>query len=587
MANILNKFVEQAGDFNPQLFRELKGRLTLRNLILTTVVGILGQLAFVYFFVCYLPLNLRNSYTYNRYCLGSPPPDWDGYHQPNRYVSDNFCVQDLLGNWVINWQLWWLDLFITLSVIGFTILLVVGTYLLVSDLVKEEKQGTLNFIRLSPQSAQTIFLGKLLGVPCLLYSLTLLTIPLHFISGIMAGIPIILILAFYAVLIASTTFFFHIALLIGLMNSKFMSLQAFALSGGLLFYSLIMMVITLWSDDSFFHSPLDWFSLFYPGKMLVYLVQSTFLPFKTIGYLKDSSLSGLLWYGQPIFANPWAGISFILLNYSIWTYVITRAINRRFRRPHSVALSKQQSYGLTLGFIVIILGFVVQKTDSRNLYLNFVILQFFLFAFLMILTAALSSQRQTLQDWARYRHQFTDSNQNPHSLFKDLIWGEKSPSTVAIALNTGIIFLYTLPAIFIFPLENYRLPILMGLLLGLSMNLFYALIFQRLLLLKTSKRLITAISSLSILTIFPLIGVVLVGARFHTMSNIWFLTFMPMIAGEKVFGIGGMIALLGQWTLILLVTGEMTKQLKIIGSSESQRLSSKSGDLALMTGHSI
>ena len=39
--------------------------------------------------------------------------------------------------------------------------------MLVADLVREEKRGTLNFIRLSPQSAQQIFVGKVL-VQCLL-----------------------------------------------------------------------------------------------------------------------------------------------------------------------------------------------------------------------------------------------------------------------------------------------------------------------------------------------------------------------------------------------------------------------------------
>jgi uncharacterized protein (DUF2062 family) len=238
-----------------------------------------------------------------------------------------------------------------------------------------------------------------------------------------------------------------------------------------------------------------------------------------------------------------------------------------------VWLSKKQSYGLTLSFILITLGFVPQTTSSTPLYYNFVILQFLLFAFFMVLTGALSSQRQTLQDWARYRHQLS---QTPRSLMQDLIWGEQSPSSVAIALNAGIVFLYSLPAVLIFPLDTYRLPVIIGLLLGLSINLFYALIFQRLLLLKTSNRLMGAVSVLAILTIFPLIAVVIVGARFTSISSIWFLTFMPMVAGQFIFGMGSIIALLSQWTLIVLVAGEMTQKLKAIGSSESKRLTENS-----------
>jgi len=571
MVSILNKFIERAGDFNPQLFRELKGRFNTRNIAIVSAMGILGQISLCFLFSSSLPLNPMRSY--NRYCLGSPPPNWEDYSNPNVYIPDNFCTKDLLGQLIINWQLWWLDLFTTVSVIGITILLVVGTYLLIADLAKEETRGTLNFIRLSPQSAKTIFLGKLLGVPSLLYWLTLITIPLHFVAGVMANIPILLILAFYGVLIASCAFFFHLALLLGLTRSKAVSFYSFAASGGLFFYLMIMMGMTLWGDRGGSHSPLDWAGLFYPGKALVYLVQSTFLPFKSVTYLEDTNLTKLLWYGQPIFNHAWSAIAFMLINYGIWTYGITQAINRRFRRPHSVWLSKKQSYGLTLSFIIITLGFVPQSTSSTPLYYNFVILQFLIFAFFMVLTGALSSQRQTLQEWARYRHQLS---QTPRSIIQDLIWGEQSPSTLAITLNGGIVFLYSLPAILIFPLQTYRLPVIIGLLLGLTINLFYALIFQRLLLLKTSNRLMGAVSVLIILTILPLIAVVIVGARFTSISSIWFLTFMPMVAGQFIFEMGSIIALLSQWTLIVLVAGEMTQKLKAIGSSESKRLTENS-----------
>jgi hypothetical protein len=576
MVSILNKFIERAGDFNPQLFRELKGRFNTRNIAIVSAMGILGQITLCFLFSNSLPLNSMRSY--NRYCLGSPPPNWEDYSNPNVYIPDNFCTKDLLGQLIINWQLWWLDLFTTVSVIGITILLVVGTYLLMADLAKEETRGTLNFIRLSPQSAKTIFLGKLLGVPSLLYWLTLITIPLHFVAGVMANIPILLILAFYGVLIASCAFFFHLALLLGLTRSKAVSFYSFAASGGLFFYLMIMMGMTLWGDRGGSHSPLDWAGLFYPGKALVYLVQSTFLPFKSVTYLEDTNLTKLLWYGQPIFNHAWSAIAFMLINYGIWTYGITQAINRRFRRPHSVWLSKKQSYGLTLSFIILTLGFVPQSTSSTPLYYNFVILQFLIFAFFMVLTGALSPQRQNLQDWARHRHQLS---QNPRSLIKDLIWGEQSPSSVAIAVNGGIVFLYTLPATLTFPLENYRLAVIIGLLLGLSINLFYALIFQRLLLLKTSNRLIGAVSVLAILTIFPLIAVVIVGARFTPISSIWFLTFMPMLGGQLIFGIGSVMALLGQWTLIVLISGEMTQKLKSISSSESKRLTENSAQFSL------
>jgi len=61
--------------------------------------------------------------------------------------------------------------------------------------------------------------GKLLGVPILLYLVAGLAAPLHLWSGLAAEIPLSLILSFYGVLIASCLFFYSAALLFGLVGS--------------------------------------------------------------------------------------------------------------------------------------------------------------------------------------------------------------------------------------------------------------------------------------------------------------------------------------------------------------------------------
>jgi ABC-type Na+ efflux pump permease subunit len=83
-----------------------------------------------------------------------------------------------------------------LSVIGIFALIVIGTYLLISDLAHEERRGTLNFIRLSPQSPENILVGKLLGVPILLYLVAVLAVPLHLWAGLAAQISLMRILSF-------------------------------------------------------------------------------------------------------------------------------------------------------------------------------------------------------------------------------------------------------------------------------------------------------------------------------------------------------------------------------------------------------
>ncbi|MEB3193426.1 MAG: hypothetical protein VKL42_24045 [Snowella sp.] len=550
-----DKILDRLGDWNPQLLRELKSRLKARNLWLLTAFGVISQVLFYFFFRGSLPPDpLLDPTTYNRYCLGSPPPELNGYRYPY-----NFCTSDLLGHTVINWQLWWLHLFITISLIGIIILLVKGTHLLIHDLAQEESKGTLNFIRLSPQPAQTIFLGKLLGVPILLYGLALMTLPLHLWAGWMAQIPLPLILAFYLVLLASCAFFYHVALLIGLMGQRLFGLQTFASVSSvlLLLFLLLMTAMSLLNKDANFHSPLNWINLFYPGQSLGYLVPSTFLPLS------------LKWYGQPVFANAWTGIGFMLINYGIWTYWLTLAINRRFRSSQKLFLSKIQSYGLTLAFVILGLGFVPQEVGTRQLYFNFVIFQFLLFGFIAVLSLTLSPERPMLQLWARYRHQ--QPAQVRH-LWQDYLLGEQSPANLAIAVNLGIIFLYVTPAILLFPLENYRWPVWGELILGLSITGVYAVIYQRILLLNTRKRQLFALGAVGLLVITPIWGVLISNLHLSANANLWFLTFLPMIAGESASPLYGLMIVLGEWTVMLVCGLEMNRHLQKIGRSDTQQL---------------
>jgi hypothetical protein len=86
-------WLDKIGNWNPQLLRELKKRLKLRNILLASAISVLGQCVIL---------------------LWSPEP------------------------------------FIYLSIIGIFVLLVAGTFLLISDLATEQRRGTLHFD--SPQS---------------------------------------------------------------------------------------------------------------------------------------------------------------------------------------------------------------------------------------------------------------------------------------------------------------------------------------------------------------------------------------------------------------------------------------------------
>ena len=186
--SMLDRLIDRMGNLNPQIFREFKQRLTARNISVAAVLSFLGQ-GFVWFSsYSQIPVaNPRIKDVYSQYC-NIPRLD------PS---NGDVCKLDSSGNFLINWQYWWSDIFNNLSFLLPLALLLGSIYLLTADLVEEEKRGTLNFIRLSPQSVGSIFIGKILGVPIVIYLAVVLAIPFHFIAGINGGGNIGLLLAWY------------------------------------------------------------------------------------------------------------------------------------------------------------------------------------------------------------------------------------------------------------------------------------------------------------------------------------------------------------------------------------------------------
>ncbi|MEA5509780.1 hypothetical protein VB715_08385 [Crocosphaera sp. UHCC 0190] len=566
-------YLDRLGDWNPQLFREVKGRLNFRNLGIAGAIAILGQILLLLTFSGQLPTDLDAlndpPFQYSRYCTATAPP---GSYAPYKQL---YCIQDLFGNWVINWQLWWLDIFNTLSVVGLVILLTTGIFLLIADLSREENRGTFNFIRLSPRSANNILLGKILGVPCVIYFLCLLLFPLHLIAGFQAHISPSLLLAYYGVIIASCGFFYSLALLFGSVSSGLGGFQSFLGSGVILFFLFIMTSITFSSSELVSHTPLDWIILFYPGNLLSYLVESTYLPPDTAN-LQYESFYNLAWYGQQLWENPILGIGFILGNYSLWTYWINQSLDRRFRNPNATWFSKLNSYYLSASFIIIVTGFVFQSGRNgnfeRHIFENFAVLQIFIVFFACFLMVALSPNRQTLHDWARYRHQ---NQPNRRSLLQELILGEKSPSTLAIAFNLGIMFLYLIPGIIMAPINN-SLGVFVGLFLSMNVILIYAVIGQRILLLKIPKQTLVAGAVVGILMFFPPICFSILGGLPHQSFTPWLFTFFSIaflnnhLKSLQIMSV--LFSLLSQWGIIALAGFEMSKRFKKVGESETKAL---------------
>jgi hypothetical protein len=561
--------------WNPQLLRELKGRFKPINLIVSGIISIFGQiLIYLYFqsklgniFQYRTPEELKELSLFDRYCLGTPPGNFVNNTYIGNHTADNYCVTDLLNNWVINWELWYLDLFILLGVIATLGLLVVGSYLVVADLAKEESTGSLNFIRLSTQSANSIFLGKIFGVPCLLYLILLLAMPLHLFAGMSAGIPISFILGFYTILIAACFCCYSLAILFGLANVGMINFKAFLVSGSVL--GILILMTNIWfygffgSTSQISRTGFDWWSLVYPNTFLTYLVEATHLPQKIVNYLPVTNLEKLNFYGFAIGSNVETYFAVALANYALCIYWIWQGIDRKFRDNTTTFINKKQSYLLTLSVCFVFQGLTLQKIDTEMMTNEYLLFQFIIACFCLGLMLIISPQRQSLYDWARYRHL---NNRADRSLWKDLIWGEKSPAIVAFGINLLIILIYTTPAIFLFVKQQEQVPTLWGLILGLNLTLFYASIVQLMFLLNNKRRGILAFVTIVSLMILPLVILGIFGVSTSEMTLAWLFTFLPSMALASSSGMSGIfgtvfIAILGQCLAIGLCNSQIARQL--------------------------
>ncbi|WP_426549040.1 hypothetical protein [Dapis sp. BLCC M126] len=105
-----------------------------------------------------------------------------------------------------------------LNWIFLAVMLIGGVYMLVEDIAEEKRLGTLNFIRLSPQSSQKILLGKLLGVPILIYLAVAISLPLYLWATISSGLSLSGFLRVSVVLITFCCFFYNLSLLVAFLG---------------------------------------------------------------------------------------------------------------------------------------------------------------------------------------------------------------------------------------------------------------------------------------------------------------------------------------------------------------------------------
>ena len=556
--NLLDKI----GNWNPQLFREIKGRLKIGNMAIASALSLCGQLLLFMYFSAQIVAPPHGEYTYPIYRTFCTLNDPSLYEQK--------CVRDALGNFAINWREWWLEIFIWLSILSVLALLVAGTYLLVSDLDKEERRGTLNFIRLSPQSAKTIFLGKILGVPILLYLATMLAVPLHLYAGLAGQIPLNEILCFYTAVAASCALFYSSAMLFGLTTSWLGGFQPWLASGTVVVVCRISMV-TLTPTAG------DLLTFLSPIAILRYLLFGVVVNKNYASHWLVTSLvrdlDKLQWFYSPVGTNIASGLALCLLVCGTGTYWMWQGWQRRFPNPSATVLSKRQSYLLVICCQVIFLGFALQSdhADYRSNLGFLLVLNLLMF---LALIAALTSDRQSLYDWARYRQQIVPSSQKLWGRYPllDLIWSEKSPAIVAIAIN------FVSPVIICTPwmlFEKNDRNEFWGVICCLNLILIYAAITQLFLFTKTRNQEIWAACTVSSAILLPpliLSRLLLTPEKApilwlsSTFGGFWSSSSLAA-SGNTIF-----ISILSQWTVLVLLNLKLRSQLKLAGESASKAL---------------
>lgn len=420
--------LDRIGDWNPQLYRELKGNLTPRNLAITMLGSIGGQVIMMLFILSQMGLSDPYPIT-GEYCHSSQAVKEQAiYPYPD-------CPPHLIDH--TTWQAdYFTKCFAFLAIAIVITLLLVGVYQLIHNLSQEKRRGTLNFIQLSPQSTSQILIGKLLGVPSMVYIGVLLTLPLLLGLGFLVSIPLWQTIGFLIALVASAVFFFSVALLIGLATPKNLNgLEAWVGTGAI---ALGLFLALMVGSDT--HSP---------GGLVMYC--NLFVPTSLLPY--TAKIYELFENRLPIHSSTTLSIALVVLNYGLLTYWVSRALQRCFRDPNINLWSKAQSYGITAslnGSMLLMLVYAhfstwgerVRATWPRHyhhiLRNDFNILLAINLVLLLGWMLLLSVPRQRLLDWARYRHEIPKARR---VFSQSLSLGERSPANLAITFNICISFL--------------------------------------------------------------------------------------------------------------------------------------------------
>jgi hypothetical protein len=265
----------------------------------------------------------------------------------------------------------------------------------------------------------------------------------------------------------------------------------------------------------------------------------------------------------------------MLLNYGLWTYWVWQGLKRCFHNPNATLLAKQQSYWLMACFEAVILGFALNpqvgqwRSYSKGVFENFQMLLVFNLLMFLCLIAALSPHRQAMQDWARYRHK---NRSRKRGVMPDLIWGEKSPAVVAIALNVAIASAILLPWLLLWPNSEYKTPALWALMVNMSLIVVYAAVAQLILFMKLRKRAAWAAVTVGLFILVPPIIFPFLSMTPDKNPGVWLFSAFPWVAVENTNAIAVFLSVIGQSLTVGLLGVQLTRRLRSAGESSTKAM---------------
>ena len=538
MLNLIDKI----GEWNPQLFRELKGRLKKSHVAIALFISLAPQL---FILVLQFESNQNNEIYFN-------------FWQPEE----------------------WRMVFISFNMIFIFTLLVGGTYLIINDLVKEERDGTLNFIRLSPQSELSIFTGKMLGVPVLIHLMIITAIPFHLFAGISANIPFSYIFYFYLTLVASCILFYSFASLFAIFrDTDFKVSKPWFASGAILIFLII--------SASWEHSKIDyyyaWVRMFSPMEMNNYLFS---------GLLNEHNSSGfynLSFFNLPLGKNAVSFLALYLVNYALAIYWVWQGLIRCFRNPNATLIGKRQSYLLVATFNFLHLGFLMHGnlTNQQDFITEIIYLYIWNLLLFLALLGAILPHRQAIQDWATFRLQKKPSDQVllKNSLLSELVLDEKSPSALAIAINLLIAASFVVLLILMkgkaYEYKGISLSFIVTIciIFFISLIMIYASIAQIMLMTKNSKRNSlatgTTATSIALPILIGSISSISISSTDHVDSTFWLFTVIFPYGFVDTTAIKVFSVFLCQLAILGLLNWHLIKQVKSLGESATKAIFSQ------------